>query len=135
MIDLQAALQQPLLDVAVAQRVAQVPGDRLDDERGLEVPALEVAAGLSFSLRARALRIMGRLRGRSGKLGGYVNDRERRRSAFATGPSPGGGLGAVELVAEVVGVLLGREAVEEASLGPRRLAQVLGEIGPRDRPG
>ena len=50
MVDLQAALQEQLLDVAVAQRVAQVPGDGLDDQRRLEVPALEVALGLALQL-------------------------------------------------------------------------------------
>ena len=45
MVDLHPALQEPLLDVAVAERVAQVPGDDLHDEGGLEMPALEVVFG------------------------------------------------------------------------------------------
>src|SRR3954454_4781221 len=40
-VDLQAALQEQLFDVAIAERVAQVPRDGLQDQRGLEVPALE----------------------------------------------------------------------------------------------
>ena len=44
MVDLQAALEEHLLDVAVAERITQLPGDGLDDEGGLEVPALEVTA-------------------------------------------------------------------------------------------
>src|SRR5215212_4181167 len=41
-IDLQAALQEQLLDVTIAERIAQIPGDGLQDQRRLEVPALEV---------------------------------------------------------------------------------------------
>src|SRR4051794_37477375 len=36
---------EQLLDVPVAQRIAQIPGDRLQDERRLEVTALEVVLG------------------------------------------------------------------------------------------
>ena len=53
MVDLQAALQEQLLDVAVAERVAQVPGDRLHDQRRLEVPALEVVLGPALQLERR----------------------------------------------------------------------------------
>src|SRR3954465_14484773 len=41
-VHLQTALQEQLLDVAVAERVAQVPRDGLQDQRCLEVPALEI---------------------------------------------------------------------------------------------
>src|SRR4051812_50110729 len=41
-VDLEAALQEQLLDVTVAEWVAQVPGDRLQDQRCLEVAALEI---------------------------------------------------------------------------------------------
>src|SRR3954467_2703281 len=41
-IDLQAALQEQLLDVTVTQGIAQVPGDGLQDQRGLEVAAFEI---------------------------------------------------------------------------------------------
>src|SRR4051795_2603819 len=41
-IDLQAALEEQLLDVAIAERVAQIPGDRLQDQGRLKVPALEI---------------------------------------------------------------------------------------------
>src|SRR3954470_3461569 len=41
-VDLQAALQKQLFDVAIAERVAQIPRDGLQDQRRLEVPALEV---------------------------------------------------------------------------------------------
>ena len=43
MIHLQAAFQEQLLDVAIAERVAQVPRDRLDDQGRLVVPASEVS--------------------------------------------------------------------------------------------
>src|SRR3954469_6397814 len=42
MVDLKAALEEQLLNVAVAEWVAQIPGDGLQDQRGLEVAALEV---------------------------------------------------------------------------------------------
>ena len=40
MIDLQAALEEQLLDVTVAERVAQVPGDGLQDQRRFEMAVL-----------------------------------------------------------------------------------------------
>src|SRR3954447_16375242 len=49
-IDLQAALQKQLLDVTVAQGIAQIPGDRLQDQRRLEVPALEIILGPALQL-------------------------------------------------------------------------------------
>src|SRR3954462_7378673 len=41
-IDLQAALQEQLLDVTVAQGIAQIPRDGLQDQGRLKVPALEI---------------------------------------------------------------------------------------------
>src|SRR3954468_13929169 len=41
-VHLQTALQEQLLDVTVAERVAQVPRDGLQDQRCLEVAALEI---------------------------------------------------------------------------------------------
>lgn len=41
MINLEAALVEYWLHVAVAQRIAQVPGHRLNDQPRLELPALE----------------------------------------------------------------------------------------------
>src|SRR4051812_9099067 len=49
-VDLEAALQEQLLDVAVAERIAQVPRDRLQDQRRFEVPALEVVLGAALQL-------------------------------------------------------------------------------------
>src|SRR5215212_3861961 len=49
-VDLQAALQKQLFDVAIAERVAQVPRDRLQDQRCLIVPALEVVLRSALQL-------------------------------------------------------------------------------------
>ena len=45
MVDLKAAFQEQLLDIAVAQGITQVPGDGLQDQRRLEMPALEDPMG------------------------------------------------------------------------------------------
>jgi hypothetical protein len=66
-IDLQTTLQEHLFDVAVAERVAQVPGDSLDDEGASKHRPLKSPRAWRFSLRA--LRLMGRLRIGGGKLG------------------------------------------------------------------
>ena len=55
MIDLQAALQQHLLDVAVTQGVPKVPGHGLDDQTGLEMSTLDVAAGLPLQLESEGV--------------------------------------------------------------------------------
>jgi hypothetical protein len=44
-VDLQAALEEQLLNVTVAQGIAQIPGDGLEDQRCLEVAALEDPMG------------------------------------------------------------------------------------------
>src|SRR3954447_1109080 len=49
-VHLQTALQEQLLDVAIAERVAQVPRDGLQDQRCLEVPALEIILGPALQL-------------------------------------------------------------------------------------
>jgi hypothetical protein len=41
-VDLQAALDKQLLDVTIAERIAQVPGDGLQDQRRLEGVTFEV---------------------------------------------------------------------------------------------
>ena len=48
MVDRQAALPEQLLDVTVAQRVAQIPRNRLQDQRRLEVAALEILVALGL---------------------------------------------------------------------------------------
>jgi hypothetical protein len=47
----QSALEKQLLNVAVAQGIAQIPADRLQDQRGLEVPALGASGKLARSNR------------------------------------------------------------------------------------
>src|SRR5215203_28849 len=49
-VDLEAPLQEQLLDVAVAERIAQIPGDGLQDQRGFVVPALEIGLGSALQL-------------------------------------------------------------------------------------
>ena len=58
MVHLNTTLQDELLDVAVAERVAQVPGDGLDDEHCLIVSAFEVPLVCRFSFTAMADRII-----------------------------------------------------------------------------
>ena len=52
LVHFDAALQKELLDVSVAQRVAQVPGDGLDNERRLVVLAFEAALGALLQRRS-----------------------------------------------------------------------------------
>src|SRR4051812_48388454 len=49
-VDRQAALPEQLFDVSIAERVAQVPRDGLQDQRCLEVPALEIILGPALQL-------------------------------------------------------------------------------------
>src|SRR4051794_21427047 len=42
-VDRQAALQKQLLDITVAERLAQIPSDSLQGQRRLKVPALKIA--------------------------------------------------------------------------------------------
>ena len=58
MVDLKTALEQQLFDIAVAQRITQVPRDRLDDQPRLEMATLKSSLDRRFSLAAMALRIM-----------------------------------------------------------------------------
>src|SRR3954453_20882737 len=67
-VDRQAALPEQLFNVAVAQGIAQIPGDSLQDQRGLEVPALKSFLDRRFSRSAIALRIMGRPPTTEGKV-------------------------------------------------------------------
>src|SRR3954449_11922700 len=49
-VDLEAALEEQLLDVTVAERIAQIPRDRLQDQRRFVVPALEIGLGSALQL-------------------------------------------------------------------------------------
>src|SRR4051812_1947231 len=85
MVRRQAALPEQLLDVAIAQGIAQIPRDGLQDQRRLEMPALEVVL-------ASALQLLGN---RTQDHGAPPNRRRqsrppcptsRQRQKFATGP-------------------------------------------------
>ncbi len=63
MIDLQAAFEEQLLDVPVAQRVAQVPGDAWRMSVASKCrPFEESSLNRRFSHSTRAFRILGHLR-------------------------------------------------------------------------
>jgi hypothetical protein len=49
-VDLEAALSQHLFQVAIAQRLAQVPGNRLNDQPCLEMPSFEIILRLTLQL-------------------------------------------------------------------------------------
>src|SRR5215217_3799049 len=49
-VDLEAALEEQLLDVTIAERIAQIPGDGLQDQRRFVVAALEVVLGPTLQL-------------------------------------------------------------------------------------
>ena len=62
-VHLQAALQEQLLNVAIAERVAQVPRDGLQDQGCFVVaPPCESSFDRRFSFSTRAFRIMRHLR-------------------------------------------------------------------------
>ena len=87
-VDLEAALEQQFLDVAVAQRIAQVPGDGLHDQRRLVVAALEVVLGPALQLGGDGVQDHRPLRNRRRpKSGPDLTSRERRK--FATSPIAG----------------------------------------------
>src|SRR5215212_6192215 len=86
-VDLQAALQEQLLDVTIAERVAQVPRDRLQDQGCFVVATLEgrPSTGASASRQGRS--------GASATSGSEVlmppacSTRGKRQN-FATAPFP-----------------------------------------------
>jgi hypothetical protein len=41
MVDLQASLDQQFMDIAIRKRVAKVPTDGTEDDRGCEMPPFE----------------------------------------------------------------------------------------------
>ena len=72
MVHLQTTFQEQLLNVAVAQRVVQVPGDRLYDQGRLEVAAPEVGLGALLELGGDGGQDHGPAPERSGKLDRYA---------------------------------------------------------------
>src|SRR3954471_209675 len=85
-VHLQAKLKEQLLDVAVAERVAQVPGDGLDDQRRLEVPAPEVILGPALQLGSEGAEDHGGPPKSEGE-GRPVCSTSGKRREFATGPT------------------------------------------------
>ena len=85
MIDLKAVLPEQLLNVTVAQRLTQIPGDRLQDECRLEVPALEIALGPMLELLDKGVQD----HGPPPELEAHMqpaSSMSRKRQNFATGP-------------------------------------------------
>jgi hypothetical protein len=60
-IDFEAAFQEHFFDVPVTQRIAQVPGDSLKDQPGLEMAALEVILGLALQFLGNGIQNHGTL--------------------------------------------------------------------------
>src|SRR5215207_5507697 len=84
-VHLQTALPEQLLDVAVAQGIAQVPGDGLQDQRCLKMATLEVGLGLALQLLDKGIQDHGPppvRRQQSRPV--WLTSRERQK--FATGP-------------------------------------------------
>src|SRR5215213_4641362 len=81
----QAALPEQLLDVAVAQGIAQIPGDGLQDQRGLEVTALKVVLGSALQLLGNRTQDHGVPSNRR-RQSRPPCPTSRQRQKFATGP-------------------------------------------------
>src|SRR3954454_13252379 len=62
MVHRQAALPEQLLDVSVAERVAQIPRNGLQDHRRLEVAVLEVVLGPTLQMLDKGAQDYGSLR-------------------------------------------------------------------------
>src|SRR4051794_21984084 len=86
MVHLQAALQEQLLDVAIAQRVAQIPRDGLQDQRRFVMAAPEIVLGSALQLLDKGVQDHGPPPKSEGQ-----NQRafltSRKQQNFATGPS------------------------------------------------
>src|ERR1044071_1419656 len=89
MVHRQATLPEQLLDVPVAQGIAQIPADRLQDQRCLEVAAFEVVLGAALQL----------LSNRTQDHGPPPDDRATKSTAMPDEPStPKFATGLLELV-------------------------------------
>src|SRR5579875_3562001 len=85
-IDLKPALEEHAFEIAIAQRVAQIPGQRLDDPPRLEMASFEVFLRLTFELLDSCTQDHG-----CSPLTEEQNPASvspfRKREKFATGPS------------------------------------------------
>src|SRR5918998_69654 len=85
MVHRQAALPKQLLDVAIAQGIAQIPGDGLQDQRRLEMAALEVVLGPTLQPLSNRTQDHGPPPLTEGQS--WLPDlTSRQRQKFATGP-------------------------------------------------
>ncbi|MOA17720.1 hypothetical protein D3C78_1379870 [compost metagenome] len=55
-VDLEAALAEHFFQIAVAQRIAQIPGHRLNDQPGFEVASFEIVLRLVLQLLCYGIR-------------------------------------------------------------------------------
>lgn len=78
-VDRKPPLEEYLLNVTVAERVAQVSGDGLHDQRGLDTPAPRAAFGLCLQLEVGVFRIMARLREEQQDRRLWLSSREPQR--------------------------------------------------------
>lgn len=78
-VDCKPPLEEYLLNVTVAEREAQLSGDGLHDQRGLETPAPRAAFGLCLQLEGGVFRIMARLREEQQARRLWLSSREPQR--------------------------------------------------------
>lgn len=72
MIDLEAALCEHLFQISIAQRIAQIPGNRLYNQPCREMPAFEIILRLALQLLGNGIQNHGSLRNfRSDKFHAY----------------------------------------------------------------
>ncbi len=83
-VDLEDVLEEQLLDVAIAQRVAEVPGDRLPISSASKWRSLKSSFDRRFSLAAMADRIMETSEREAANSVGVAN--EPSTPEIATGP-------------------------------------------------
>ncbi len=50
MVDLETAFPEHLLQIAIAERIMQIPGNRLHNQQRLKMPSLEIVFRLAFRL-------------------------------------------------------------------------------------
>jgi hypothetical protein len=91
-IHFEAALPEQLLDVAVAERIAQIPRDSLQDQHRLEVPTLEVVLGPALQPLDKGVQDHRPppVRKQQNRLPDLTS---RKRQNFATGPENEHGMG------------------------------------------
>src|SRR4051794_21038635 len=84
-VDLQAALEEQLLDVTVAQGIAQIPGDGLEDQRRLEMATLEIVLRPALQLLDKGVQDHGPPPELEAPMRPACSTQGKRQN-FATGP-------------------------------------------------